>query len=211
MTTDVSAERNTKLRDARGRSRCLFIQSISITGVFLLSYVFSLYAATSQDYQEAIARLDAAVNADTRQGIDVIDAIQTLIAPSQSLTAGTVAGKSSGSVDLTIHYKASTTTVAGIQFDLQVPAGLTAQAVTAGLASQASNKSVQGNPVTGGYRVIIFGLNQTTIPSGPVAIIHLQIGQVSGKLPLSLINISASSPAGSNVPLKGRNGSVTIN
>ena len=95
---------------------------------------------------------------------------------------------------------------------LELPAGITVQSAIPGLASQAAGKSIQGNPVSGGYRVIVFGLNQDVIPSGPVAVLRLQVegSAPTGKRVLGLTQLSASNPLGLPVQLTGRNGSVTV-
>lgn len=191
------------------------------------------YGASMKDVDTAIANLSTAVDLDQEQGIAIIDAIQTVIASTQSLTVGAVSAKRNTTVDLVIHYKANlavpytevsnatgtvvhlvnaTDLVSAIQFDLVLPAGLTVESVAPGLAAQAAVKSAQGNTVTPGYRVVIFGLNQTVIPSGPLAVLKLKVGSsfATGKTILSLTNVSASNPSGNSVNLTLRNGSVTV-
>lgn len=212
LTNAVYAELMNDSKRTRNRlSKSLSIAIVAI--LFSISQTFiEAQAATLSDLNERIRALETAVDADTDQGLAVIDAIQRVIAPAQSLTVGTVGATRGGTVDLAIHYKASTAPVSGLQFDLVLPQTITVQTVTPGIAAQAAGKSIQGNPVATGQRVIIFGLNQTVIPTGPVAVIRLTFGVNAplGKTSLSLANVSASSPTGASTPLVGRSGSVTI-
>ena len=208
MATGVCVGRNIR-KDIRHRgSRGLFTAFTFGISLALLLSGGDAEGATLQDLDNQLGVLESAVDADTLQGLAIIDAIQVVIAPPQSLTAGTVGG--SPVVDLPVHYRASTVPVSSIQFDVVLSTGLSVVSVSPGLAAQASGKSVQGNPVPVGHRVLVFGLNQTAIPSGPVAILRLNSGENVGKKPVSLTNIAASSPSGTSVPVTGRPGSVTV-
>lgn len=169
-------------------------------------------AATLADLNAVISTLDARVVEDQVQNLAVIDAIQTVLAPPQSLTVGTIGAQRNQTVDLVIHYKASTAAVSALQFDLVLPQGFSANSVVAGIASQAAGKSIQANLVATGYRVIIFGLNTTAIPSGSVAVIRIRANNTVslGKIPLTLVGVSGSSATGTSVPLTIKAGSVTI-
>lgn len=212
LTNAVYAERLNDSKLTRNRLNKSLFTGIATLLFSISAIAIEAQAATLSDLNERIRALEMAVDADTDQGLSVIDAIQRAVAPAQSLTVGTVGTVKSGTVDLAIHYKASTAPVSGIQFDLVLPQTITVQSVTPGIAAQAAGKSVQGNPVATGQRVIIFGLNQTVIPSGPVAVIRLTFGVNAplGKTTLPLANVSASSPTGAGTPLTGRSGSVTI-
>lgn len=170
------------------------------------------FAATLQDLDNTIAALNTIADTETEQGMAVVDAIQRVTAPPQTLTVGSAKIQRSSATDLTIHYKASTATVSAMQFDFVVPQGFMVQSVTAGLAAQAAGKSVQANPVATGQRILVFGLNQTVIPSGPVAVIRLQANFSApvGMTNLTAVVVSASNPSGGNVPLAIRNGKVNV-
>jgi hypothetical protein len=99
--------------------------------------------------------------------------------------------------------------VAGLEFDFPIPAGTTFSGVTIGDASTAAGKSITSNLVNGSIRVIIFGLNQTTIAAGVVANINLVAVNAESE-PLSLANPSASDPTGTAVPLTTANATLTI-
>jgi len=213
MVIDVIAERST--------SKYLMQSIISVNSIVstfiiaaLLSFGFSIRAeaATRQELAAAIANLEIAANADLLQGVEVINALSVVTAPPQSLTMGIVNGTKGTSINLPVYIKSGTRPVSSVQFDAILPAGITPLSVTPGIAAQAANKSAQGNIIQGGaYRIIIFGINQTEIPSGPVAIIRVSIaGNVSGKKDISIINISGSDPVGQVVPLASKNGYITV-
>jgi chitodextrinase len=132
----------------------------------------------------------------------------------QQVTVGTATGAAGATVALTVNFTAGGATgVSTLQFDLQLPAALSFSSVTAGSAATAAGKSASGSIVTGGVRVLIFGLNQTTIGTGAVAVVNLTIagGTGPGSLAVGITNITASDPTGTiNVPTTGTGGSVTV-
>lgn len=184
-----------------------FMASIFLIAIIGLSSKPS-EAATRQDLQAEVNALVVRISSNSAQSIAIINALTVALAPPQSLTVGTVAGRTS--VDLPVYFKSSTSPVSSLQFDVVLSSGLSVSNVTPGIAAQAAGKGTQGNPVTGGFRVLVFGVNQTAIPSGPVAILRLSVGSNVGKRPIPLTNLSASSPAGSNVPLTSKQGTVAI-
>lgn len=169
-------------------------------------------AATRQELDTQLTTLTQAIKNKQIQNTDVLNALSVLTALNQSLTTGIVGGAKGTTINLPVYFKEGTKQVAGLQFDLAISSGLTPVSVQPGIAAQAANKTVQGNTVQGGFRVLIFGLNQTTIPTGPVAIIRCQIGASSGlgKRSVLILNMSASDSAGANVPITGKNGSVEV-
>lgn len=92
----------------------------------------------------------------------------------------------------------------GLQFDLQFdPAQFEIDSVTAGDAAVQGDKDVMwSEPAAGQLRVLVAGMNQTTIPEGTVVSVYL--------VPMSASNVSepcgfvagvASGPYGEDVPL----------
>jgi uncharacterized repeat protein (TIGR01451 family) len=129
------------------------------------------------------------------------------------LTAGTVSGLPGASVDLSIQFSAGTRGVSALQFDLSLPPGVTYVSATSGAAAAAAGKSVSANPITAAQlRVLVFGLNQTAIPAGELAIIRLQIAAnaAPGTWPLTLTGVVMADPNGLEVPADQVTGSFTI-
>ncbi len=133
-------------------------------------------------------------------------------AQTASLSVGTATGSPGNSVDLSVSFSAGSTPVSGFLFDLGFPSSLTYNSVATGSAASAAGKSASANAVSGGARVLIFGVNQTAVGSGPVAVVHLNIamGTAAGAITVSIRNISASDPSGNAVSVVGGAGSVTV-
>lgn len=105
-------------------------------------------------------------------------------------------------VTLPVSLSTGTQVISGVQFDLDLPVGVSTDTVTAGSSAITAQKQIQTNLVNGNLRVIVFG-GQIAIPSGPVVLITLRtaFSLPTGSLPMNLSNVSASDPAGLNVPL----------
>lgn len=106
-------------------------------------------------------------------------------------------------VILPVSLSTGTTAVTALQFDLTLPVGVSTETVTAGSSATAAQKTLATSMVLGALRVLISGVNQTPIPSGPVALIALRLApnMGTGTFPLVLTNTAASDPAGLNVSL----------
>ncbi|MBZ5538796.1 MAG: fibronectin type III domain-containing protein [Acidobacteriia bacterium] len=137
-----------------------------------------------------------------------------VLASAQQVTVGTATGAAGATVALTVTFTAGGAPgVSTLQFDLQLPAALSFSSVATGTAATAAGKSASGNAIAGGVRVLVFGLNQTTIGTGAVAVVSLSIagGTPPGTLSVGITNITASDPTGTiNVPTTGTGGSVTV-
>ena len=109
-------------------------------------------------------------------------------------------------------FSAGGTGVSALQFDLTFQASLSYVSVTTGSAADSAGKSASASAITGGVRVLIFGLNQNTIGSGSIAIVRLNLasGTAPATLSVGITGISASSPTGTAVSTNGVGGSVTV-
>ncbi len=128
------------------------------------------------------------------------------------ISVGSATATAGSSVNLTVSLTPGTTSISTLQFDLQTPAALVYSSTTTGDAAAAAGKSAAGSSVSGGVRVIVFGLNQTAIGAGPIAVVTLVIaaGTPAGTLPLTVANQTASDPAGLAASLGSVNGQVTV-
>lgn len=97
-----------------------------------------------------------------------------------------------------------------IQFDLSLPEGLSIISVTAGPAATAIGKSVTFSTTTNS--TILFGLNQTKLVEGVVAIAHLQVSMSAkaGLYPFEMINPVASDGNGKLSPLSLTSGTLRV-
>jgi Calx-beta domain/IPT/TIG domain/Cohesin domain len=134
------------------------------------------------------------------------------VAQTSAVTVGTTSGSSGTSVDLPVSFAAGGTGVSTLQFDLTLPVPLSYVSVATGSAAAAAGKSASARAISGGVRVLIFGLNQNTIGSGAIAVVRLNIasGTAPGSLVAGITGIVASSPNGAGVSINGVGGSVTV-
>src|SRR5437660_1339620 len=77
-----------------------------------------------------------------------------------TLTVGSSSGTIGSTVTLPITFDPSTSSVAGIQFNLNLPTGFSTGPVTAGTILTTAAKSVSTNATGNTWTFIIFGLNQ---------------------------------------------------
>ncbi len=131
---------------------------------------------------------------------------------SASLSAGSGSGLPGSSVDLTISLASGSANVCTLQFDLGLPSSLTYVSTSTGSAAAAASKSASANPVSGGVRVLVFGLNVNTIGTGPVAVVRVAIasGTPAGPLTVGLSNLAASDPSGNSISITETDGTVTV-
>ena len=102
--------------------------------------------------------------------------------------------------------------ISSIQFDLGYGAGVSSDTVTIGPAAQSAGKSLQSNFVDGRVRVLVFGLNQSVIQSGVVAIAKLRLSAFlpAGDIPVTLSAVTASDAQGMNIPLTLQNNVIGV-
>ena len=133
-------------------------------------------------------------------------------AAAQTVSVGSVSGQAGTGVDLKVNFTAGTAGIATLQFDLAYPSSLSLVSTTTGVAAATAGKSANGSAISGGVRVLLFGLNQNLIGSGEVAVIRLNIaaGTPPGNIAVTVANIVASNALGLNVTTAGTNGSVTV-
>jgi hypothetical protein len=133
-------------------------------------------------------------------------------AEAAKVTVGAGSGSPGGSVSLPLTFSAEGASVAGLQLDLQVPQGLSVSSVSVGSAATAAGKQVQFAAVSGGVRILVWGLNTTVIGDGAVASVALSIASsaLSGSVTVSATNALASDASGNAVTLSTASGTVTI-
>jgi cohesin domain-containing protein/purple acid phosphatase-like protein len=130
---------------------------------------------------------------------------------SPSVKIGSVSGGAGSAVDLPVTFTPGDTDVSTLQFDLSLPASLSYVSVATGSVATTAGKSASANTISGGVRVLVFGLNQTPIGSGSIVTIRLSIAgnTVPGILAVGIAGTVASDPDGNAVATTGIDGSVT--
>lgn len=149
----------------------------------------------------------------TSIAITTVTVLNPVIAPKLTVLPTSVIG--GNSVDVLVSLSTGTTGVSSLQFDMILPSGVIYQSVSDGAASVAAGKTATGAVITGGARVLVFGINQNSIGTGSVALVRLGVAvqTPTGSKTLTLSNLGASDPAGNNVVITGTNGviAVTVN
>lgn len=167
----------------------------------LLSYDFA--GAVKQTYLGKVASLD---NKGTVVLVDKGAAPAPPTPPPSvevlGLSVGTVSGAQNATVSLPISLAVAQASVAALQFDLALPAGISFVSATPSSGALGAGKSVSANMVNATtLRVLVFGLNQTVIPSGTLLTLQMKIasGMKSGDNPITVSGVVMSDPAGKTV------------
>ena len=127
-------------------------------------------------------------------------------AAAQKLSLSSATTSQSASLNLTL--ASSGVAVSGLQWTLQFPQGSVASiSATAGAALTAAGKLLSCTAGSGSYACVAYGLNQTTISDGVVAVVSVTVTQ---NVAISVNNTVASSPTGTAVTMTEVGGSVTV-
>ncbi|NLT69020.1 MAG: hypothetical protein GXX84_20735, partial [Acidobacteria bacterium] len=128
------------------------------------------------------------------------------------VTVGTASGLPGTTVNVSVGFTAGATPVSMLQFDLLYSAPLSYSSVATGQAAANAGKSAVGNQIAGGSRIVVFGLNQTGIGSGSVAVVQFNIAGVApaGPATIAITGLVASDPNANPVQVSGVNGAVTV-
>lgn len=127
------------------------------------------------------------------------------------LTAGIVSGPAGFNVTVPVTIIPGQFQPSAVQADFLLPSGVTFVSATAGPASTEAAKSIQTAVITGGVRLLVFGLNQTTIGQGVVADLTFTIGPNKTIYPIDTVGIVASDGTGNTIPACGTGGLVRGN
>jgi hypothetical protein len=132
------------------------------------------------------------------------------MAQSAGIIVGSAPGIPGASVTVPISFTAGATGVSTLQFDLIFSSLLTYSGTTSGPAATAAEKSVSSNAITGGARILVFGLNQNSIGSGVIANLQLNISgsAPAGTIPITITGIVASDALANAVSTIGTAGGV---
>jgi hypothetical protein len=117
---------------------------------------------------------------------------QSFVHALPTLTVGVASGQAGTTINLPITFDPSTSSVAGIQFSLTLPASLSTGAVTPGVILSTAAKSVSTGLAGSSWTFIVFGLNQNTIGPGLLLTAQLQIAPGTATGTLLSVPISGS-------------------
>lgn len=182
------------------RKKFLTISIMALVGGCLCATV---RATPQQDLDNAVTGLATETTTTTGEEAAATTLLtQTNITQSSVLIAGIVTGTKGTSVDVPLTLIPGPDSPTALQFNISVPVGVTISSVSVGAAATAAGKSVQFSSAT--LSTVLFGLNQTSIGDGVVAIVHTKLASTatSGSLlTVGLTTPAASNAAGSIVPL----------
>lgn len=169
---------------------------------FLLSPAFAVTTKTQLD--TSLTTLSSDTKKLTAE-IPLVEQIATEANQAQSalLIGGIVTAKAGTTISVPFSIIPGTYSVSALQADLVLPTGLTFVSATAGAASTAAGKQLSSSAVGALERILIFGINQTVIGAGVVAMINISIPSTTAKglYPICFNNPVVSNPAGSALPV----------
>jgi hypothetical protein len=132
-------------------------------------------------------------------------------AQSANLTVVSATGTAGTTVTIPVTLTPGSSSVSTLQFDLLFDPSFICSAVSTGSAAASAGKDAAANAIPGGVRILVFGLNENTIPAGPVANIHLTISANApvGSSAVTISGTIASDLAASEVPVSAASGTIT--
>jgi hypothetical protein len=134
------------------------------------------------------------------------------MAQTPAIAVGSGSGLPGAGVTIPVGFTAGATSVSTLQFDLIFSSSIVYSGITTGAAATAASKSASANPIAGGLRVLVFGLNTNVIGSGAIAGIQFTISgsAPAGAVPIAITGIVASDPSAVAVTTTGSAGSVQV-
>jgi VCBS repeat-containing protein len=137
-------------------------------------------------------------------------AIRVMGVPRLSVQPVTTTGES---VTTGIMYSARWADVSALQFDLRYDRNLFHIAPSLGISAYAAGKTMVSAVLPNGdTRVLIFGMNQTSIGDGSVVNLAISVAAnaAAGIYPIDLLNVVMSDPEGNGVPIEVLSGQIII-
>lgn len=103
--------------------------------------------------------------------------------------------------------------VAGLNWTLQYPASQFDNiVVTSGPAADAAKKWVKCNPIAGGIKCLVYGMNSNVLASGTVATVTFDVkkGVAKSSVGIHVADVTIASPAGALVRASAIDGAISI-
>ena len=103
--------------------------------------------------------------------------------------------------------------VAGLNWTLRYPASQFENlVVTSGPVADAAKKALRCNPVAGGMKCLVYGMNTNALKSGTVATVtfHVKKGVPKSSVGIQVAELTIASPTGAQVRATASDGSVSI-
>jgi hypothetical protein len=130
-----------------------------------------------------------------------------------NLSVGSLSGTAGKTVTLPVRFDPAASSISSLQFNLMLPKGVSPGSVTPGPILNSAGKSVKTHLKGQAWEILIFGINQNTIPSGDLLTAQVKIapGTPAGNLAVPISGVAYTDPSG-NVVNAGQTtgGSVTV-
>lgn len=198
---------------ACSRSIFQWLLALSLLPIFICAAI----ASPADDLKTTVANLQVAVQALTADDHAAYAKLQSIIAATNQgqsvlVVAGVTTAKT-GPVSVPLTIVPGQLLPASLQVDVLLPTGVTFVSAVAGQSTTDAGKLAQAAPITGGVRVIVFGLNQTPLAQGPIVTLNLTVGSsvAKGIYPISMVNPVASNGAGNSIPVCVTSGILGVN
>lgn len=140
--------------------------------------------------------------------------VASLASPLQAarLTVGTATASAGGTASIRVSFTAEGTSVSILQVDLLASSPLSYASAAAGSAATAAGKQVGASAISGGVRLLVYGLNQNVLGDGDVASVTYTVASSAGAgtYTVSAQSASAADPQGNAVTLSATSGSVSV-
>lgn len=136
---------------------------------------------------------------------------ETNLSKSVLLVGGILTVKSGAILDFPVSIVPGNFAPSAVQFDVPYPSTFTLLAINTGAAAVVVNKQAQGSIISGGERVIVFGLNQNIFPPGAITTLHLRAPTTTGVYQFNMANSVASDASGNGLITSTVSGTVVVN
>ncbi len=148
----------------------------------------------------------------TELALAVLTALVAREATAARVTIGTGSGAPGGGANVEVTFAAEGASVAILEIDLLVSSPLSFSSATTGPAASAAGKQITTSTISGGVKMLVFGLNQTALGDGSLSTVTYAIagGASSGTYPVTIGSVNAASPSGATVAVSGGSGSVNV-
>src|SRR5207302_819072 len=145
---------------------------MNLTGATASSFTSPAATAAMNGYKYQVIVTNSAGSV-TSNAATLTVVTQSVSAP--TTTVGSVSGAAGTTVSIPINFDPGTASVAGMQFNLTLPAGLSSGTVTAGTILNTAGKTVSTAQSGNTWTFLIFGLNQNAIAAGNLLTAQISI------------------------------------
>ena len=135
-----------------------------------------------------------------------------LFAADDTITVGSASVQRGNKVQIPITWTRGVNDISALQFDIALPSGVSVSSISPSNVETTAAKTLSSAMVANAERVIVWGYNQTALPTGTIAVLTLATSSamIPGTYTLTIKNLVASSPDGQAITITGTNGALTV-